>query len=307
MALPRITVLLLPVLLAACAGERAMRVDPVALRFATALETAEDGADAVVTRMDAFERLAMREEAAIAFAERRRRAGPPRVTPPGAGAAEAAGLVLTPAFTALGTYAHVLNQLAGGPPPEEPFLAPDGAGLVRAAAEGLDGVRETTGKTVPASVREAGLAGIAALAALPVTAAGQDNPRALAAQAAPQVGAVTALLRAVIGAEPGQGTRGVLRARRDLLDASHARFLAAIAADQRLGPGERYAIYRSIADLHETDPAPGHFTALAELLDRLDAANAALAAGSADGSEKVAAFEAAVARLGALAETSRRG
>jgi hypothetical protein len=128
----------------------------------------------------------------------------------------------------------------------------------------------------------------------------------LVAEAAPHVGAVVALLRAVIGPEPGQGTRGALRARREGLDAQQARFLASVASDRRLGPGERYSIFRSVAELRDDDPAQGTFTALTAVLTRLEAAHAALAGAPAEAAAPVGEFEAAVARLGAIAEASRR-
>ncbi|MBK1661885.1 hypothetical protein [Paracraurococcus ruber] len=298
-------VLVLPLLAAACAGRDNPPPAPLALRLGTALEAADPAADAVILRMDGFERLARREDAAIAFAAgpaRGRAAAPPAA--PGA-AAEAAGQVLMPAFTALGDYAHGLAQLAAGDP-VSPRTGPAGAQLARAAEEGLGAVQAASGTVVPAPVRSAGLAGIAALSDLPDRMAGAAVP-AMLAEAAPHVAAVAGLLRTVIGAQPGQGTRGAIRARREGLDALHDRFLGAVAADRRLGPGERYAIWRSVAELREGDPAPGSFTALVEMLDRLEAAHAALLAGGPGAEPAVAGFEAAVARLAALAEAGRRG
>jgi hypothetical protein len=212
-----------------------------------------------------------------------------------------------PAFTALGDYAHTLAQLGEGDE-ADPRSGPAGAVLAQGAAAGLQSVRAASGTVVPEAVRAAGLAGIAALSDLPDRYGGRGaTVQAMVAEAAPHLSAVTALLRAVIGTEPGQGTRGAIRARREGLDALHARFLSAVAADRRLGPGERYTIFRSVAELREDDPAQGSFTALVEMLSRLEAAHAALAAGSADAAGKVAEFEAAVARLAALAQAERRG
>ena len=303
MPLRRSLLLILPLLAAACADRPAQK-DPLALRFGAALTAADTGADALILRMDGFERMAMREDAAIAFAAGGRGAAP-RLAPPGTGAAEAAGQVLAPGFAALGAYARALTEAAGGEADAGEESVAGGAVLARAAAEGLTAVRTASGTVVADPVRTAGLAGIAALADLP--ARHDVRLPALVAEAAPHVAAVTALLRAVIGPEPGQGTRGAIRARREGLDAGHGRFLAAVAADRRLGPGERYTIYRSVAEQREGDPAQGSFTAMIDLLARLDAAQAALAAGAGDAAERVTAFEAAVARLGALAEATRRG
>ncbi|MDO9708459.1 hypothetical protein [Paracraurococcus lichenis] len=308
MSLRRALVLLLPLAAIGCAGTAHPPPAPLAQRFGLALEAADPQADTLILRMDAFEHLAMREDAAIAFASGGRQAGPPRLLPAGSGAADAAGQVLMPALTALGDYAHGLAQLAGGGE-IEPRGGPAGALLARDAEKGLQAVRATSGTAVPEAVRSVGLAGITALSDLPdrIAATPGATVQAMLQEAAPHVAAVTGLMRAVIGAQPGEGTRGALRARREGLDALHARFLASVAADHRLGPGERYAIFRSVAALREEDPAQGSFAALAAVLDGLEAAQAALVAGGPDAEEKVAAFEAAVARLGALAEASRRG
>ncbi|TDH63665.1 hypothetical protein E2C06_04890 [Dankookia rubra] len=310
MLLRRSLVLLLPLLAIGCAagGARKDPSSPLALRLGNALEAADPNADSLILRMDSFERMAQREDAAIGFAAGGRQAGGPRLSPAASGAAEAAGQVLMPGLTALGDYAHGLAQLAGGEA-IEPRSGPAGAMLSRAAAEGLQAVRRTSGTVPPEPVQAAGLAGIAALSDLPdrmATAGGVTVP-AMVAEAAPHLTAVTALLRAVIGTEPGQGTRGALRARREGLDAVQARFLAAVAADRRLGPGERYTIFRSVAEQREDDPAQGSFSALVDLLGTLEAAHAALAAGAPDADQRIAAFEAAVARLGAMAEAARRG
>lgn len=304
----RVLLLLLPLAAIGCAGVGRPAPAPLAERLGQALEAADPAADTLILRMDAFERLAMREDAAIAFAAGASRAAPPRLGPPGPGAAEAAGQVLMPAFTALGDYAHGLALLADGEP-VAPRAGPEGAALAGAAAGGLRSVQAAGGATVPEPLRTAGLAGIAALSDLPDRLASSRGAsvEGMLREATPHLAAVTGLMRAVIGAGPGEGTRGALSARREGLDAVQARFLAAIAADRRLGPGERYTIFRSVADLREDDPAEGSFAALVELLDRLEAAHAALLTGSADAAEKVAAFEAAVARLAALAEVARRG
>jgi hypothetical protein len=309
MPLRRSLVLLLPLLAIGCAGGgQKDPPSPLALRLGTALETADPSADALILRMDAFERMAQREDAAIGFAAGGRQAGTARLAPAASGAAEAAGQVLMPGLTALGDYAHGLAQLAGGEP-IEPRSGPSGPLLARAAAEGLQAVRQASGTALPEPVRSAGLAGIAALSDLPDRLAATPGATvpAMVAEAAPHVTAVTALLRTVIGAEPGQGTRGAIRARREALDAVQARFLTAVAADRRLGPGERYAIYRSVAEQRDEDPAQGSFTALIELFGTLEAAHAALAGNAPDAAEKIAAFEAAVARLSDLVEAARRG
>lgn len=308
MFLRRSLVLVLPLLAAACAGQDRAPPSPLASRLGTALEAADPSADALILRMDEFERLAMREDRAIAFAAGGRPSGPVRPGSSGLGAAEAAGEVLMPAFTALGDYADALAQLANGEA-IEPRSGPGGALLARAAADGLRSVQAASGTTVPEPTRSAGLAGIAALSDLPdrMAAAGRGaTVQAMVAEAAPHLSAVTGLMRAVIGAQPGQGTRGAIRARRDGLDAAHSRFLAAVATDRRLGPGERYTIFRSVAQLREDDPAQGSFAALVEVLDRLDAAHAALASQAADAQEKVAAFESAAARLNAMAQAAER-
>src|SRR4051812_5287784 len=108
MPLRRSLVLLLPLLAIGCAGGgQKDPPSPLALRLGTALEAADPSADALILRMDAFERMAQREDAAIGFAAAGRQAGgrqagAPRLGPAAAGAAEAAGQVLMPAFIALG-------------------------------------------------------------------------------------------------------------------------------------------------------------------------------------------------------------
>src|SRR5690242_4374484 len=111
----RTALIALPALLAAgCAqtGSQAGPAAPAAQRFAAALEEADAAVDGVIARMDGFERMAAREDAAIAFAAGDdRRGAAPRFTPPPAGAAEAAGRVLNPAFVALGDYGHLLAEV----------------------------------------------------------------------------------------------------------------------------------------------------------------------------------------------------
>lgn len=305
----RIALLALPlILVAGCArmggsGPPA----PTALAFATGLEEAETAIDNAVTRMDGFERMAAREDAAIAFASRGR-AGR-RFDPAPAGAAEAAGRVLAPAFAAIGDYGHVLSQVASGQA-IAPKQSAGGAELARGAEAGLESVRAASGTRVPAPVRTAGLAGIAALADLPGQLAGRGRSVTLAAmvaEAQPHLAAVTSMLRAVVGPEPGQGTRGAIRARREGLDAGQARFLEAIRADSRIGAGERYSIFRSVAEMRDNDPAQGNLSALIALLDAMEQAHASLGAESPDAAAKVASFEAAVDQLEALNEASRRG
>jgi hypothetical protein len=259
--------------------------------------------------MDAFERMAQREDSAIAFAVSGRQATSSRFTAPPAAAAEAAGRALSPAFTALGDYAHVLAQAAGGHRIQAK-PGPSGEELATATANGLAAVQAASGTPVLEPVKAAGLAGITALADLPEVLTKRRTTPTLAVmvgEGQPHVTAVVALLRAVIGAEPGQGTRGAIRARRQALDATQARFLAALRADNRIGAGERYGIFRSVAELRDSDPAQGNFAALIDLLAAIEQAHAALAVDGPDADAKIAALEAAVARLGAATEGSRRG
>ena len=98
MPLRRSLVLLLPLLAIGCAGAGPKDPpSPLALRLGTALEGADPSADALILRMDSFERMALREDAAIGFAVGGRQGGTPRMAPPASGAAEAAGQVLVPA------------------------------------------------------------------------------------------------------------------------------------------------------------------------------------------------------------------
>ena len=213
MPLRRSLVLLLPLLAIGCAGAGPKDPpSPLALRLGTALEGADPSADRAHPADGCFERMAQREDAAIGFAAGGRQAGTPRLAPPASGAAEAAGQVLMPGFTALGDYAHGLAQLAAGEA-IEPRSGPSGALLARAAEDGLQAVRRASGTVPPEPVRTAGLAGIAALSDLPdrMAATRGATVPAMVAEAAPHLAAVTALLRAVIGAQPGQGTRGAIR------------------------------------------------------------------------------------------------
>ncbi len=311
----RIALLALPLLAIAGCAEGGGRWGgsgppaPTALSFATTLEGAEMAVDNAIARMDGFERMAAREDAAVAFASPNRGRAAQRFNPAPAGAAEAAGRVLTPAFTAIGDYGHVLSQAASGER-LSPKSSAAGADRAREAANGLDAVQAASGTPVAAPIRMAGLAGLAALADLPEQLAQRGRSVTLAAmvaEAQPHLAATSALLRAVIGPEPGQGTRGAIRARRQGLDAGQARFLEAVRADGRIGAGERYSIFRSVAEMRDNDPAQGNFSAMIALLSAMEEAHDALGTESPDAAGKVAAFEAAVARLGAANEASRRG
>jgi hypothetical protein len=226
-----------------------------------------------------------------------------------AAALEAAGRVLSPAFTALSDYAHLLDQVAEGERIQgKP--GPSGQQLATAVANGLNAVQAASGTPVMEPVRSAGLAGITALSDMPETMTRGGARPTLAGMVAagqPHLQAVTALLRAVIGPEIGQGTRGAIRARREALDAQHSRFLAALRSDGRIGAGERYSIFRSVAELRDSDPAQGTFAALNDLLTAIESAHAALAVDGPDAEAKVAALEAAVARVSVTTEGSRRG
>jgi hypothetical protein len=303
---PRRVVLLLPLLaVAACANQAGP--DSPAERFAIALEHADGAAGIAVARMDAFERLVLRENAAIAFAGSGRPAGAPRIGPPPSGAAEATGRVITPAFAVLGDYAHVLADLTSGVA-LTPRAPNSGAFQVAQAEEGLRLAGIAAGVTVPEPTRSAGLAAMRTLSDLAQQASigGQRSVPALVTAAQPQVAAIAAMLRSLIGPEAGQGVRGALRASREGLDARQSAFLAKIAADRRLGTAERYGLFRSVAELREADPAQGTFLGIIGVLDSMEVAHAALSAPFGDASAKVGEFETAVARLGALSEASRR-
>ncbi|MDB5372389.1 MAG: hypothetical protein JWP04_1031 [Belnapia sp.] len=311
----RTALLALPLLATAMAGCAQMGMDrpepPVtaALRFAAAIEAADPAVDAAVARMDGFERMAAREDSAIGFAVGGRGAPPSRFTAAPSGAAEAAGRALSPAFTGLADYAHMLAQVAGGERIQAK-IGPSGQDLAAATANGLAAVQATSGTPVLEPVRSAGLTGIATLSDFPESLTkGRGSPSlaSLVAEGQPHVAAVAALLRAVIGPEVGQGTRGAIRARREALDAQQSRFLAALRTDGRIGAGERYSIFRSVAELRDSDPAQGTFAALIDVVNAMEQAHAALAADGPDADAKVAALEAAVARLSVTTEGSRRG
>jgi hypothetical protein len=292
MRLPRRLALLLPLALAAgCAGTGTPA--PPALRFATALEASDPAVDTSIATMDAFERRALREERAVAFALGRA-PGAPVVLPPGPGAAEAAGGVLAPAFTALGDYAHVLGQVAGGESPD-PRPSPGGQVLAQAVAQALPA---TSARLAP-PVREAGLAGVAALAELAPGAARRRpaSAQALAREAAPHLDAVVTLLQGVIGPAQGEATRGAIRARRDAMEGAHARLLEAARRDPGLGAAGRYALFHQVAALRDQDPLPGTLASIVTLLGTMREAHAAIAAGDPSAEAKVAAFEAALAPL----------
>jgi hypothetical protein len=307
---PVLLAALLP-LAAACAGRRDREAETAAERFAAALEASEGAVDGLISRMDGFERHAAQEEEAIAFATGRGRTGTPpsRFTPPPAGAADAAGRVLDGAFAALGDYGEVLAQASSGQRVSD-REGLNGEALARATASALDALRASGGGAVPEAERQAGLRGIAALADLPQAVARRGNrptQAAVVAEAQPHVAATAALLRAAIGAERGQGARGAIAARREALDASQARLLAAVRADGRVGPTGRYSEFRGISDSRDNDPAEGAFTALLTLIDAMEQAHAALGAEGPDADAKVAAFELAVLRLRSYNEASRRG
>lgn len=294
---PRRLALAMPLVLAvaACAG---MESDPVspATRFAASLEASDPAVDAAIAMMDGFERRALREERAVAFALGRtphtQTSGP---TPGGApGAAEAAGEVMAPAFTALGDYAHVLGRVAAGHA-AEPRATVGGEVLSQGVAQALPRVSAT----IPPAVREAGIAGVAALPSQAERASGRGEgaAQALAREAAPHVSAVTALLVAVIGPQQGTATRGAVRARREAMETAHARLLEAARRDSGLGAAGRYALYHQVAALRDQDPLPGTFTAIVTLLRAIEAAHAAIVAGEPSAEAKVAGLEAALARL----------
>jgi hypothetical protein len=121
------------------------------------------------------------------------------------------------------------------------------------------------------------------------------------------VAAVIAMLHAVIGPDAGLGTRGAIRARREGLTAQQERFLAALRTDTRIGPGERYSIFRSVAEARDNDPAQGNLATINDVLTAIEQAHAALAVDGPDAAAKVVALELAVQRLSALTEGSRRG
>lgn len=319
MPLPRRTVLLLlPPLLggAGCAGRRQRAAAAgTARRFAAALDGAEDAVDGLISRMDGFERQAAAEEEAIAFATgrtRRNRARgelPSRFTPAPAGAADAAGRVLDAAFAALEDYAEVLAQAAAGERVSD-REGLNGEQLAGATAAALDALRRSGGGTLPEAERRAGLGGIAALADLPHTVARQGRrptQSALVAEAQPHIEATATLLRAAIGAGPGQGARGAVAVRQSRLDESQGRLLAAVRGDGRVGPTARYNLFRSVTEARDDDPDEEAFDALLALLAAMEQAHAALGTGGSDANTKVTGFEMAVLRLNSYNEASRRG
>jgi hypothetical protein len=316
---------LTPLLLvgAGCAGERRGRheAEGTVRRFAAALDGAEDAVDGLISRMDAFERQAEAEEEAIAFATGRgadvgrgRGRGAPgelpsRFTPAPAGAADAAGRVLDIAFAALEDYSEVLAQAASGRRVVD-AEGLNGEQLARAADAALEALRRSGGGSVGDAERRAGLQGIAALADLPQAVARRGRrptESAVVAEAQPHVAATAALLRAAIGAGPGQGARGAIATRQARLDASQGRLLSAVRGDRSVGPTARYNLFRSIADARDDDPDEGAFDALLELVAAMEQAHAALGTGGRDADAKVAAFELAVLRLRSYNEASRRG
>ena len=321
MTIPRRTVLLsMPPLLAAagCAGDRGgarQASASAARRFAAALDGAENAVEGLIARMDSFERQAAADEEAIALAtgggggRGARGVLPSRFTPAPAGAADAAGRVLDTAFAALEDYSEVLAQAAAGERVSD-VEGLNGEQLARATDAALEALRRTGGGQVPDAERRAGLQGIAALADLPHTLArGGRRPTtsAMVAEAQPHIAATAALLRAAVGAGPGQGARGAIAARQSALDASQARLLAAVRNDRSLGPTARYNVFRSIVESRDDDPDEGAFDALLELIAAMEQAHAALGTGGPDAEAKVAAFELAVLRLRSYNEASRRG
>jgi len=301
-AVSRRALLALPLLGAACGD---LPDDAPPARFASALEQASAGSAVVIGRMDAFETLARRETDAIAFANGDRRLLP-KAGPPEPGLAADAGQVIGAAFIALGAYAHTLSMVATGHPPM-PTVIPPGEVLVGRAQQGLARLRQRAGIVVPPAVQSAGLQGIAALTALPQRVAAELRPRtaALVAEADPSVAAVAALLDAVIDPPTG-GLRSALRGKREGFDQEADRFLNRLSGDRRLGPGDRYMLYRSVAAVREDDPAPGTLAAFAALAAAMRRAHAALAGPLPAAEAEVGAFEARVAQLSALAESSRR-
>ncbi|MBD0273875.1 MAG: hypothetical protein ICV73_18345 [Acetobacteraceae bacterium] len=302
-----------------CGGRHRMHhgAEGAVRRFAAALDSAEEAVDGLIVRMDAFERDAAAEEEAIAFATggngtggraSRGEAGS-RFTPAPAGAVDAVGRVLDAAFAALEDYSEVLAQAASGRRVVD-AEGLNGEQLARATESALDALRRGGGGSVPEAQRRAGLQGIAALADLPQTIARQGRrptESAVVAEAQPHVAATAALLRAAIGAGPGQGARGAIAIRQSRLDASQGRLLAAIRRDRSLGPTARYNAFRSIAEGRDDDPDEGAFDALLALIAAMEQAHAALGTGGPDAEAKVATFELAVLRLRSYNEASSRG
>lgn len=285
----RRVLLLLPLLTVACAAQPPAGPTPAA-RFATAVQQADDTAEKVFDHMEGFERRVAREQAAMGYA-----LSVPAAAGPTRGVASAAGNVIAPGLAAIAAHAERLEAAATGDRPE----IEDGAELLDdGATAGLEQLRQA-GVVVPEADRRAGLAAITALARGP----GGDPRRAtaatLAAGANAEVRAVTGLLRRVIG-DAGTGTSGALRVQRATLDASEARFLDSVRRDRRLGPAQRYALVRELAEAREGDPLLGTFDAMIAVLAAIDTAHAGIAAGG--GAGEVAALEAAVARFGGYAD-----
>ncbi|GAA0599736.1 hypothetical protein GCM10009416_42240 [Craurococcus roseus] len=313
---------LAPLVAAGCGGRHRMhhRAEGTVRRFAAALDGAEEAVDGLISRMDAFERDAAAEEEAIAFAtggaggrgtggRASRGEQGSRFTPAPAGAADAAGRVLDAAFAALEDYSEVLAQAASGRRVVD-AEGLNGQQLARATESALDALRRSGGGSIPDAERRAGLQGIAALADLPQAIARQGRrptESAVVAEAQPHVAATAALLRAAIGAGPGQGARGAIAVRQSRLDASQGRLLAAIRRDRSLGPTARYEAFRSIAEARDDDPDEEAFDALLAMIAATEQAHAALGTGGPDAEAKVAAFELAVLALRSYNEASRRG
>ncbi len=295
--------LVLPLLSVGCGP--ALPGDTPPARFATTLEQASSSSAIVVARMDAFETMARREVDAIAYANGDRRVMP-RVGPPEAGIAAQAGDVIGAAFVALGDYGHILTTVATDQPPI-PRQSDSGTVLAQQASQGLVRLRQSAGIVLPSAVQAAGLNGIATLAALPdrVAAGPRRSTQSLVAEAEPSVKAVAELLRTLID-NPSGGLRGVLRAKREGFDSEASRFLNRLAVDRRLGPADRYMLYRSVAALREDDPASGTFAAIASVATSMQQAHTALAGPTGPAQAAVSGFEASVAQLGVLAESSRR-
>ena len=309
----RYALLALPVLLAAgCApmnqetGRDRANQTPAA-RYAASVEASDHAMETAIGRMDAFERLAAREDSAIGYAVGSNTT--PQLLPPGGGVAEITGRVLAPAFTALGDYGHILAQAAAGQAIQAK-PSPPGADLAGAAGKAMEELATTARVSVAPAMRTAGLAAIASLADLPEQLTKNHGSRPslaqVVSQAEPQVKALVVMLQAVVGGNTESGVRSVIRNRRLALDATQARFLAAVRADRTAGPADRYAIFRTVAELREGDPAQGTLAQVHSLLGSLGQAHDALDEGAADADAKVAGFEAAVERLAALGEQSRR-
>jgi hypothetical protein len=312
----RLAVTALPLLLAVgCAqmpnghgdAERDRAAMSPAERFATDIEAADQAMEGAIGRMDSFEHLAAREDSAITYAIGTNRN--PQLLPSAGGVAEATGRVLAPSFAALGDYGHVLAQVAAGQPVQAKPSA-SGTELAEAAARALDQVRTSAGVTVSPEMREAGLRAIVTLADMPEQLTKNRGARPslnqLVSEAQPHVKALTAMLQELLGETQQQGVRNAIRTRRLALDDAHTRFLNAVRTDRTAGPAERYAIFRSVSELREGDPAQGTLQQISTLLAALATAHDALDDGAADAEAKVLGFEAAVDRLATLTTLSRR-